>query len=338
MQEAALGKTSAAVVGWLQNQQLQDNARLAQCIQVDQGWECAVETVLGDHLEAVCVSGLSQVTAALEELTQGTLTVVYPQQSNITQNNSASIQNSMQCENNSDPQSITSFENNSDIYSASQQENNHDNYSATQQENNSEMRIDIAHDLDSEAQTLASCSEIKTTLLSKVQSQYSIDGLFSGVYCVDSLAEALKLLPQLHQYESIITRDGIWLGHGWLRVARDADEKAGVIQRERELSELLTHINTTAELAENLQAQLEEGQLQLRNLEDDRDRLQRGLNQLFAKQSDIRAQLRIQMAQLEQQQQRVAHLAHEGEELQQQFQIDQDELGTVRTAGKKCYC
>ena len=42
--------------------------RVAEALQVDAGYERAVETVLGDYLEAVCVEGLDAITASLEGL------------------------------------------------------------------------------------------------------------------------------------------------------------------------------------------------------------------------------------------------------------------------------
>ncbi len=48
-------------------------ARLAAELTVDAGWERAVETVLGDYLEAVCVSDLNQLGEELQLLERGSL-------------------------------------------------------------------------------------------------------------------------------------------------------------------------------------------------------------------------------------------------------------------------
>ncbi len=51
--------------------------------------------------------------------------------------------------------------------------------------------------------------------------------------------DALKLRGQLDAHESVITRDGVWLGRNWLRVARDADEtpgRAGAGKRNRRVA------------------------------------------------------------------------------------------------------
>ncbi len=71
LQEAALGRRGGAVADWLEGRGLQDRPRLAEQLSVDQGWERAVETVLGSYLEAVCVDGLDAIAGALNDLTHG---------------------------------------------------------------------------------------------------------------------------------------------------------------------------------------------------------------------------------------------------------------------------
>ncbi len=261
LQEAALGKSSGVVVGWLQNQQLQNCPRLAQSIQVENGWEKAVETVLGDHLEAICIDGMNKVLDALDQLTHGTLTVVdtHATEFNVIEN------------------------------------------------------------------------PLSSTIISKVSAPWQLNGLLDGIFTADTLEQAVALLPYINAQQSIITPDGIWLGHGWLRIARDADEKSGVLQRERELTDLQKTIDLAAHLAEEIHQRLEDGQLHLITLEDQRDELQRSLGQKASTQADIKAQCRIQHAQLQQQQQRASHLAQELGELQEQFAVDQEELATART-------
>ncbi|HEC83995.1 MAG TPA: chromosome segregation protein SMC, partial [Thioploca sp.] len=75
LQEAALGKSDAELQAWLQAQGLQDAPRLAQSLQVESGWERAVEIVLGARLQALCVEDLAALQAALENPPQGELAV-----------------------------------------------------------------------------------------------------------------------------------------------------------------------------------------------------------------------------------------------------------------------
>jgi chromosome segregation protein len=56
LQEAAFGTDHDAVNEWVAREQLVDRPRLAQQLAVEKPWEQAVETVLGDFLQAICVT------------------------------------------------------------------------------------------------------------------------------------------------------------------------------------------------------------------------------------------------------------------------------------------
>ena len=68
LQQAGLGKQSHTVNNWLDKHELQNNKRLAETIKVKQGWELALETVLGSHLEAITIDKLTDVEAKLNEV------------------------------------------------------------------------------------------------------------------------------------------------------------------------------------------------------------------------------------------------------------------------------
>jgi len=76
VQKAALGQAQGRVVEWLAQQQLDDRPRLAQALEVDKGWERAVETALGSYLEAVCVDGIDAIANATDRLDAGLLTII----------------------------------------------------------------------------------------------------------------------------------------------------------------------------------------------------------------------------------------------------------------------
>ncbi|MEJ2481251.1 MAG: chromosome segregation protein SMC, partial [Acidihalobacter sp.] len=80
LQQAALGKNQEAVVEWLDGQGLKQARRLAEQLDVDGGWENAVETVLGHALEAVCVDDLDTAANALSQLDKGSVTLFDVQQ------------------------------------------------------------------------------------------------------------------------------------------------------------------------------------------------------------------------------------------------------------------
>lgn len=76
LQQAALGEKSKAVSQWLSAQGLAEKTRLAETLTVVDGWDKAVETVLGNHLQAVCVDGFDALAGLLTELKQGELVLV----------------------------------------------------------------------------------------------------------------------------------------------------------------------------------------------------------------------------------------------------------------------
>ncbi|HET7570487.1 MAG TPA: chromosome segregation protein SMC [Gammaproteobacteria bacterium] len=76
LQQQALGKNEARLVDWLKAQGLDDKARLAEVINVDEGWEQAVETVLGGYLQAVCLDDMEPALEAMPGIENGTLHVI----------------------------------------------------------------------------------------------------------------------------------------------------------------------------------------------------------------------------------------------------------------------
>jgi chromosome segregation protein len=75
LQKAALGEGDDGVQAWLQGAGLEQNHRVAQKLNVENGWERAVETVLGDYLQAVCVSDITPITQSIASLKTGLVTV-----------------------------------------------------------------------------------------------------------------------------------------------------------------------------------------------------------------------------------------------------------------------
>lgn len=75
LQQTALGQRNNRVIQWLAKHKLDQQPRLAQGVEVESGWEHAVEKVLGAGLQAICVNGLKDVAAILDEFKEGNLCV-----------------------------------------------------------------------------------------------------------------------------------------------------------------------------------------------------------------------------------------------------------------------
>ncbi|MDX1433708.1 MAG: AAA family ATPase, partial [Gammaproteobacteria bacterium] len=76
LQQDALGKRPGAAMQWLRDTGLADAPRLAEVLEVDAGWERAVELVLGFRLEAVCVESLEPYAASLDLVGDGTVMLI----------------------------------------------------------------------------------------------------------------------------------------------------------------------------------------------------------------------------------------------------------------------
>ncbi|ODS23293.1 chromosome segregation protein SMC [Candidatus Endobugula sertula] len=75
LQQAAKGGDNK-LLQWIDEQSLAQNPRLLEKITVNPKWQGAVETVLGDAVQAICVDGIDFVTSVLSSLEQGSLVLL----------------------------------------------------------------------------------------------------------------------------------------------------------------------------------------------------------------------------------------------------------------------
>lgn len=231
LQEAALRQKDGEVIKWLEQRSLAHHPRLAESLKVKSGWEKAVETVLGNFLEAICIENISAITDYISDLKQGNISFVA---CHSTSHNTA-MQNS-----------------------------------------------------------LADYVESDTALKSALQL----------VMPVQSLAEAVRILPELTAGQSVITQDGIWMGHGWLRVAHGQDSQVGIIERQKEISELKDQLDLLQQRIIELEQERTEQQQSLQHLESEREEIQLRLTQVSAKLAELQATSKAKEATIKQQQER----------------------------------
>jgi chromosome segregation protein len=167
-------------------------------------------------------------------------------------------------------------------------------------------------------------------LLSRVQGPAAISALLTGIIAVDSLSEALTLRRSLANGESVITRDGIWIGRDWLRVSRDKDVHAGVIGREKEMRELRDAVSTAEERQDALQAESAQIRERLVELESRRDSIQSDVNRLHRAQSELSAQIASLNSKAEQTSQRAQKIESETAELDSDHERAEGAVATAR--------
>ncbi|MFT4256818.1 MAG: chromosome segregation protein SMC [Pseudoxanthomonas sp.] len=76
LQQAALGQEQGAAVAWLKARGLDDARRVGESLQVEAGWENAVESALGQMIEGVLVDAPEALADALGELGEGRIALV----------------------------------------------------------------------------------------------------------------------------------------------------------------------------------------------------------------------------------------------------------------------
>ena len=260
LQQAALGEKSSAVSDWLEARGLGGNPRLAETVSVSDGWDKALETVLGNTLQAVCVEGTDAVSGVLGDLEQGELIL-----------------------------------------------------------------------LDTRARRRVESQGTLPTLASKVEAEWDVSGLLSGIFVAEDLNAALSARDSLGAGESIVTRDGLWIASHWFKVLRDSDASAGVIARRQELEELIEAIATAEEQVTQLaeeQQQVREG---IKTSEQTRENLRRELDEQQRQHSELKSELSARQARIEQQSMQRSRLEQEIREVREQMEQEAEQLAEART-------
>ncbi len=262
LQQAALGRNNAALNKWLDKNKLSDNKRLGETIRVDSGWEAAVEAVLGDSLQSVCVEDIADLPALLEELPAGLLSLV-----------------------------------------------------------------DTGADVAASASGSASKA---VPLADRVSSSWSSAAYLAGIYTAETLQQALQLRPSLAAGESLVTQQGVWLGPNWIRVRKAADETAGLLERKGEISRLAEQIEVLQEQVEQAVEEQSLGRQRLKDIESERETVQRQIALTAREISEIKSQLSARLAKEEQNNLRRTRLQHELDELQKQLSVEEENTAQAR--------
>lgn len=157
-------------------------------------------------------------------------------------------------------------------------------------------------------------------LLKQVTVPWSLGYLLSGVYTVESLEQAWSFREKLQAHESIVTQTGIWLGPNWLRISRQANEKTGVIQRERDLSGLKEQVSRLQAEITAKRNSCEETLQNKVSQEEQKQQIQQQLSTLLRQQAEIRGQWQAKKTEQERALQRLQQIDHQLAELAKEQQ------------------
>ena len=104
------------------------------------------------------------------------------------------------------------------------------------------------------------------TLGALVSNAGALTALLNQVWCAHSLEEAHSRLAQCAGNDSVVLKDGTWMGHGWVKQPLlESDAEGGVLAREEEIRSLLPQLAT----CENRISELEEELVKLRGAHED---------------------------------------------------------------------
>ena len=227
LQEAAAEPTSHEVGDWLDSSDWLSNPRYADAVVAEAGWETAVETVLGDYLQAICVDGIDAAAPRLAELAKGDVTLW-------------------------------------------------DNGAAE-----------------------APAGRGSRRMLRHFVRGPGVDKLLKGVHAAETVTDALAVRRRLRAQESVVTRDGLWMGPQWIRIRRDADPQAGLLARGEEIKRLRKGIASFVEQVEDLQGDLAKVRTELERTEAGQGNAQAIAAERQQNYTDIRSELDTGRSKLE---------------------------------------
>lgn len=260
LQQEALGKREHTLLQWFKKHNLTEQPRLAQLLQVEIGWERAVEVALDQHIQAVCFTDRASLDDFLTNPPPNTVSL---------------MTKPLPCEH---------------------------------------FAISFQSQL-----ALAPIS-------SKFTAPWPLEHLLAGIYVAENVSHAMEHTKQLKSYESIITREGVCLGNHWLRLTADHDHKPGLLQREREITQLKKAQQDIQEQIDTKQIDEQHIQKQLEELEDSHLIVQKQSAELTSQQADLSARYKVQQARITQAKQRLHVIQQELQETQTHHETTRKKL------------
>ncbi|PAU53780.1 chromosome segregation protein SMC [Pseudomonas indica] len=168
------------------------------------------------------------------------------------------------------------------------------------------------------------------SLLDKVEAAIDLAPWLGSVRPVESLDEALARRSSLADGESLISRDGYWVGRHFLRVRRASEAESGVLARGQELERLQAEREEREAALADLDERLQRLRETQRQQEEAREQQRRRLQEAARQQSELKARLSAQQAKVEQLALRRRRLDEEMVELGEQRALEHEQLGEAR--------
>ncbi len=171
---------------------------------------------------------------------------------------------------------------------------------------------------------------IAGSLLDKVESATDLSSWLGRVQPVETLDQALAGRAALADGESLISRDGYWVGRYFLRVRRAAEAESGLLARGQELERLQDERDEREADLELQDERLDQFRDTQRQQEDNREQQRRRQQDEARQQAELKAKLSASQARLEQLSVRRRRLDEELAELAAQRGLETEQLAEAR--------
>ncbi|WPO31642.1 chromosome segregation protein SMC [Pseudomonas sp. BO3-4] len=168
------------------------------------------------------------------------------------------------------------------------------------------------------------------SLLEKVEGRIDLAPWLGQVRPVEDLAQALEQRASLGEGQSLVSRDGYWVGRHFLRVRRGGEAEGGVLARGQEIERLSQEQLEQEAALEQLDQQLQALREQQLDLEEQREQLRRRTQDENRLHGELKASLSASRARAEQVELRRRRLHEELGELEEQRALEHEQLGEAR--------
>ena len=132
-----------------------------------------------------------------------------------------------------------------------------------------------------------------------IQNDSHLPAWLSTIYIAENLSEALSQREQLSEAESIVTRDGQWVGSNWMQVNQSDTSEESFLTREKQLKQLVITIDAQNEKLMQLQNAQQAAKLSLEQLESTRDTEHKKFQETTAALTETQASVSAKKSRLE---------------------------------------
>jgi chromosome segregation protein len=168
-------------------------------------------------------------------------------------------------------------------------------------------------------------TKVRGALLEKIKTNLDLAPLLEGVYVAESYDAARPRRRELAPNESIVTRDGIWMGRNWISFGGHEGDRAGWLERKHAIEGLEPEVKKLRGESEALQIQMTQLLARLEESEAERDDTAHGLNEKHRQRAQLREKLGQKQERLAQLELRRTQILREQGELSEQINLAQTE-------------